>query len=62
MLLLHYSKIERINFRCSFPEHTNIGQNENIQEKMVKMLRKDEICIQWNPELAKLNPRLGKKQ
>lgn len=61
MLFLHYSKLERVNFGCSFPEHPNISKIENVREKMTKMLRCDGICTHSIPGLEKPAQELGKK-
>lgn len=61
MLFRHYNKPERINFRCSFPEHPNIIKTQYVWERMARTLKCDGICIHPIPGLEKPTPELGKK-
>lgn len=55
------ASIRRVSFGCSFPENPNINKTEDVQERMLKMLRWDLHLYTSNPRIWKPKSRAGKE-
>lgn len=49
-----------VSFGCSFPENPNTNKTDDVQERMLKMLRCDRHLYTSHPRIRKSQPRAGR--